>query len=88
MWLCQGLAGRRVVTVASIQEREILAAEIEQFLIGESNRAYYPIDLVAEFAKRGQQESVILSAIWRLIDDHRIGFNNRLEVEVAIASLH
>jgi len=74
------------VTVASIQERELLAAEIEQFLSREVGRAYYPVDLVSEFEKRGQQESLILSAIWRLIDEHRIGFNTRLEVEVAMVS--
>jgi hypothetical protein len=72
------------VTVTSIQERELLVAEIEDFLCREPGRAYFPVDLVSEFEKRGQRESVILSAIWRLIDDHRIGFNNRLEVEAGM----
>ncbi|HVL23898.1 MAG TPA: hypothetical protein VM450_07425 [Thermomicrobiales bacterium] len=74
------------MTVESIPEREQLAEEIEQFLV-ERDQAYYPVDVVSEFEKRGRDESVILSAIWRLIDEHRIRLDNRLKV-VALAPSH
>jgi hypothetical protein len=74
------------MTVESIVEREQLAEEIEQFL-AERHQAFYPVDLVDEFKKRGRDESVILSAIWRLIDEHRIKLDNRLKV-AAFAPSH
>jgi hypothetical protein len=74
------------VTVESIAEREELAEQIEQFLVDRDD-AYYPVDIVAEFEKQGRDESVILSAIWRLLDEHRIRLDNRLKV-VAFPASH
>jgi hypothetical protein len=68
------------MTIESIQEREKLAEDIEAFLAQEPERAFYPVDLVTEFEKLGKKEPVILSAIWRLIDEHRINLNKQLKV--------
>jgi len=63
-----------------VTEREALLDELEAFLVQYRGPLLYPDDIVREFQKKGKSEGVILSAVWRLIDEHRIDLNERLAI--------
>lgn len=66
---------------ALIAERDELVDEIEQYLSAQQGVAFYPIELVKHFEQEhGSKEAIIISAIWRLIHDHRVMFDNQLKV--------
>lgn len=66
-----------------VTEREELLDELEAFLVQYRGPSLYPDDIVREFQKQGKSEGVILSAVWRLIDEHRIDLNERLAIVTA-----
>lgn len=70
-----------------VEEQSRLANEIYEHLRDKASRpsreAIFPIDLVDMFRAPQRPESLILSAIWLLFDQHRARLNNRLELELA-----
>jgi hypothetical protein len=85
-WILWHEGGEFAMTVEEAQlvdEREQLLDELEGFLVQYQGPSLYPDDLVREFEKKGKSEGVILSAVWRLIDEHRIDLNERLAIITA-----
>lgn len=67
-----------------VNQREEVLDEVEKYLIEHQGQSLYPDDIVKAFRPGGISESVILSAIWRLIDEHRIDLDKRLSIVTAI----
>jgi len=65
----------------SMDKTDELATRIEQYILG-SRCAQDPETIFAKFVsdKGWQQESAVLDAIWRLLDDHRITLDRKLRL--------
>jgi len=69
-----------------VEEQSQLANDIYEHLRRKDSRlpqeAIFPIDLVETFRAPQRPESLILSAIWLLFDQHRARLNSKLELEL------
>lgn len=68
---------------ARVLEQDSIANEILTHLTRSPGSVVYPIDLVQEFRGPQRPDTLIYSAIWLLLDQHRARLNNRLQLELA-----
>lgn len=68
---------------ARVLEQDNVANEILTRLGKRPGSVVYPIDLVQEFRSPHRPDTLIYSAIWLLLDQHRARLNSRLELELA-----